>query len=455
MRLNKKLNLLSLFSLILLFSIFMNNCGGGSGGTSVTPSASVVTATPISGKEVTLRVNRITNYRSVGCFEITSSDGADPSYYKIDTDKLNNYGSEVRQTTTYPDGSTTTQYVDRYKTPPMTYLYYPIYTGKTWTTSGGDYINNQKQSTWTVTSTVENEENITVPAGTFNCFKIRNNSTYDGVSSVNYVWIANKMGPVKLQSSTGTTYLKSYSIGSDDGGSSYWPMDVGNYWTYTDQNNSEPNPTATPTPTATPSGHYLSFYVYINDSAILDSGQNGAYIIFLNSFNNDINIQSPDTYTDYIKYDGTNFSWYHREETQPGQWEFNFKGTINDSAYIYDNKRGFRIRFDVNDTSNMLNQWITNNAFTMHIATIDSNDPARPIDTIGTGPAAIINNTINTIYVSKTLGDAVKPPSQLPGEYPNDPVGLADLATEGRNYPSDYPILNFDIKTFQILSTNI
>jgi len=87
----------------------------------------------------------------------------------------------------------------------------------------------------------------------------------------------------------------------------------------------------------------------------------------------------------------------------------------------------------------------------MHIATIDNYESPRPIDTMGTGPQAIINNTSQTLYVSKTQGDKVRPESQWPALYPNDDVGLTDLATEGRNYSSDYPVINFDIKQFRVV----
>lgn len=196
----------------------------------------------------------------------------------------------------------------------------------------------------------------------------------------------------------------------------------------------------TPAPTTR---KYLSIYLYINEDGTLDT-VNGAYMIFFDAENNEINIEQPETYTDYIIYQNGNFIWWHRQETDPGHYDWNPKGTVNDSSYVY--KNVFRLRFDINDTSNFLNQWLPNDRFTMHIATLDNHTPSmRTLDTLGTGPDSIIGSTINTIYVSKTLGVDL---NNQPSTYPNDAID--DCATDGRDYPPEYPVVNFDIKRFEI-----
>jgi hypothetical protein len=74
-------------------------------------------------------------------------------------------------------------------TEPDTVLALPLEDGKTWTVSSkGDT---------TITATVDGQESITVPAGTYECWKVRMTLTVGSTSQDVYWWYAEGVGHVK------------------------------------------------------------------------------------------------------------------------------------------------------------------------------------------------------------------------------------------------------------------
>ena len=94
---------------------------------------------------------------------------------------------------------------------------YPLSVGKTWTTTDNTTYIEENQTTTVNSSSiykVEGIESITVPAGTFNCFKIVIYSNKNEPLETYWVTDVTKGFPVKRISNQGafTTELVSYSI---------------------------------------------------------------------------------------------------------------------------------------------------------------------------------------------------------------------------------------------------
>jgi hypothetical protein len=207
-----------------------------------------------------------------------------------------------------------------------------------------------------------------------------------------------------------------------------------------------------PTPTS-PGGtapRYLTFHVQINSTATFSHSGNGYVIILFNANGEPIEVTSIGTFTDFIRYDGTNFTWFHRQGAVPSPgYTFVPAGTVNQFATIAADDKSFDIRFNVNDTSTLLSQYIVAPTFTTHVLTTDSFNAAyigRVLDTLGQGPS-ITNNPTFTMTVNKQTG--IVPP--IPAGYPNDP--LNDWIIQP-GLAGDYPYASFDLENFQITSSN-
>lgn len=190
-------------------------------------------------------------------------------------------------------------------------------------------------------------------------------------------------------------------------------------------------------------GPLLQFVMTINDQGTLD-GTNGLYVFLLNAFAEPIDVSSNDKFTDFMVWDGTNATWYHRQ-TNPQNNNYVFVPTanLNQALAISPDRRSFSITFNVADSSNVLNQFIATNVFTAHAMTTDRTGIlGRVLDTMG---PSLNQDTLYTYTVNKQLG-AVTP---LPPNYPLD--SLNDWIIQPDLDPA-YPYVNFDIKKFEVIS---
>ncbi|MCE1248172.1 MAG: hypothetical protein LWY06_16145 [Firmicutes bacterium] len=189
----------------------------------------------------------------------------------------------------------------------------------------------------------------------------------------------------------------------------------------------------------------LTFSVAVNERGQLDTGKNGYYAILLNSFDEEIDVTNYETFTDFIRYDGFNFTWYHRQGNVPSPgYTFVNAGNLNADAVVNGDNTGFIIRINLKDQSHIFNQYIQSSRFTTHIVTTDRNNSllGRTLDTLGQGPA-VDGNTLYTVFFDETTG-VIQP---IPQDYPVDPLGDWD---EKSDLSSDYPYENFDIEKFSV-----
>ncbi|MCL5774540.1 MAG: hypothetical protein M1536_09250 [Firmicutes bacterium] len=200
-----------------------------------------------------------------------------------------------------------------------------------------------------------------------------------------------------------------------------------------------------PFPVAGPGGgaaRYLAFTLTVNRAGVIDRSGIGYYAILFNSRNEpiDVTIDDPNTstYTDKIIFNGVNFLWYHRQENVPPPGYTWFPaGSVNNNGSVSSDGRSLIIKFNINDSSTLLAQYLQSSNFTVHVVTLDNQ--GRPLDTIG----PTLDNSIQyTMKVNKLTGYITGDPI-YPNDNENDYVTRPDL-------PADYPYKNFDIVTFQI-----
>ena len=192
----------------------------------------------------------------------------------------------------------------------------------------------------------------------------------------------------------------------------------------------------------------LVFRLSVNPNATIDRSGQGYYVILLNANGQAIEATDLDTFTDFIRFDGTNFDWFHRQANQPNPG-FNFVqvGSLNSAATISPDGKTIEVVLDIGESTNFLNQFIVGNTFTAHAMTSDNFQGGligRLIDTLGQGPN-INSNSAQTITVRK--GDGAITP--LPQSYPIDPIN--DFITQG-GLPVNFPTLNFDIARFEVVA---
>lgn len=189
---------------------------------------------------------------------------------------------------------------------------------------------------------------------------------------------------------------------------------------------------------------YLNFAITVIGK--IDRSGNGLYFILLNKDQKElINVADNRTYTDFICFNGINAIWYHRrtDPINPSFFIWEQAGIINTSFYITPDASKLILRFNIEDKSIFLNQYITQDNFNAHIVATDNTSRLK-IDTLGQGPD-IINNSINTILVNKQSGSL--PP--YPAFYPVDPaLDIEKFEKLGK----DFPYENFDILKLEIFS---
>jgi hypothetical protein len=189
----------------------------------------------------------------------------------------------------------------------------------------------------------------------------------------------------------------------------------------------------------------LTFSVAVNEQGELDTGKNGYYAILLNSYDEEIDVTNYETFTDFIRYDGFNFTWYHRQGNVPSPgYTFVNVGNLNSDTVISGDNTGFLLRINLKDQSHLFNQYIQSSRFTTHIVTTDRNNSllGRTLDTLGQGPA-IDGNTLYTVFFD--IGSGVVQP--IPPDYPTDPLDDYD---EKSDLGADFPYVNFDIDKFSV-----
>jgi len=188
-------------------------------------------------------------------------------------------------------------------------------------------------------------------------------------------------------------------------------------------------------------GRFIVFELEVNPKGGIDFDGRGYYAILFNSQAQAIEVTNPETFTDFIRYDGMNFLWFHRQDNVPPPgYSWVSAGNINRYCGVSSDNRKLTVVFNLDDPGIFFNQYLANPCFTMQAVTSDtykSSIIGRTIDTMGPGPD-IIENSLNTVYVSRELGVL----SPYPAFYPMDP--LKDWITV-KDLPPDFPYPDFDL----------
>ncbi|MFA4844219.1 MAG: hypothetical protein WC632_04620 [Candidatus Margulisiibacteriota bacterium] len=179
--------------LVAMAGLFVSGCSilqpsGGGGGESYFPHAQGNTWR-ITGSDGSSQIMTVEGTASIGsttvqCFSslyISSSNAKSTSeaYYRIDSSGVYSHGSPSYPTSTG-----------------VKILAFPLEVGKSWESISGSY---------STTMSVTAKENVTVPAGTFDCYKIAAVTMYGTVEAGNSnIWLGNNAGIVKVTSSTST-----------------------------------------------------------------------------------------------------------------------------------------------------------------------------------------------------------------------------------------------------------
>jgi hypothetical protein len=191
---------------------------------------------------------------------------------------------------------------------------------------------------------------------------------------------------------------------------------------------------------------FLTFTMQINSHGVIDTSGRGYYAFLINAFNTPIEVTDLDTFSDFVRFDGRSWDWFHRSEQLPRPgFQFFQAANLNVFGRIGTDRRTIEVVFDTGDSTNVLNQYLTNQRFTVSAMTCDNYKNAilgRPIDVLGQGPD-ITKNSLQTLQVRKNEG-ATQP---LPQFYPVDPLG--DFLVHP-DLPPDYPYQNFDIARFEV-----
>ena len=190
----------------------------------------------------------------------------------------------------------------------------------------------------------------------------------------------------------------------------------------------------------------LEFNVAVNPNGQVDRTGRGIYAILLNAQGTQIEVTDLDTFTDFIRFDGNNFDWYHRlaEVPNPG-FTFAQVGPLSGQSRVSPDGKSFQIILDIGESTSFINQFIPSDVFTAHVITTDTQGGAflgRLIDTLGQGPN-IDSNSLQTLTIRRGEG-ATQP---LPQSYPFDPLNDVVLHS---NLGADYPCANFDIVRFEV-----
>lgn len=190
----------------------------------------------------------------------------------------------------------------------------------------------------------------------------------------------------------------------------------------------------------------LAITLTINPNGIIDTTGRGYYVILLNALNAPIECTDLDTFSDFIRFDGLNWMWYHRQARLPRPgFQFFQAANLNIAGRVQPDLRSIEVVLDVGEPTNVLNQYILSTAFTLHALTSDNYRQGlvgRPLDTLGLGPD-FVKNSLQTVRVMKNQGSV--PP--FPQFYPSDP--LDDWKTH-EDLGQDFPYQNFDISRLEV-----
>lgn len=193
---------------------------------------------------------------------------------------------------------------------------------------------------------------------------------------------------------------------------------------------------------------YLHFRLSVNPSGTIDRSGKGYYVILLNSKGEEIEVTNVDTFTDFIRYDGVNFDWYTRQANQPNPgWTVALAGSLNTEGSVSTDGNSIDVTFNLAESSSLLHQYIVSRRFTAHAMTTDTYHDAilgRVIDVMGD---SLDGNALQTVMVDQLLG-ATKP---YPTYYPND--RLSDWISHS-DLDSNFPYVNFDINTLEIINSD-
>lgn len=190
----------------------------------------------------------------------------------------------------------------------------------------------------------------------------------------------------------------------------------------------------------------LNFRLTVNPNGQVDRTGRGTYAILLNAQGTPIEATDLDTFTDFIRFDGQNFDWFHRLGVvgNPG-FTFGQVGPLSGQAQVSPDGKTISIFVDVGESTSFINQFIPGEVFTAHAITTDTAGGSflgRLLDTLGQGPN-INSNSLQTVTVRKGEG-ATQPTAQ---SYPFDP--LIDTVTHS-DLGGDFPYANFDIVRFEV-----
>jgi hypothetical protein len=190
----------------------------------------------------------------------------------------------------------------------------------------------------------------------------------------------------------------------------------------------------------------LTFNMTVNPNGTIDRTGRGIYAVLLNAQGTPIEATDIDTFTDFIRFDGQNFDWYHRlaEVPNPG-FVFVQVGPLSGQAQVSPDGKSMEIVLDIGESTSFINQFIPANSFTAHAVTTDSAGGqflGRLIDTLGQGPN-IDSNSLQTISVRR--GEGTTQP--IPQSYPFDPLGDTVIHED---LGGDFPYANFDIVRFEV-----
>lgn len=190
----------------------------------------------------------------------------------------------------------------------------------------------------------------------------------------------------------------------------------------------------------------LVFTMTVNPNGSVDRSGRGIYAVLLNAQGTPIEATDIDTFTDFIRFDGQNFDWYHRlaEVPNPG-FTFVQVGSLSGQAQVTSDGKSIEMVVDIGESTSFINQFIPSPSFTTHVVTTDAAGGqflGRLIDTLGQGPN-IDSNSLQTVTVRRGEG-ATQP---IPQSYPFDPLG--DFVIHDDLGP-EFPYANFDIVRFEV-----
>jgi len=190
----KKIKLVLLVSIIISFGLLVYGCStststSGGGGSNYFPHGEGytwrTTSTDGSSAIVTFEGTATVDSTTVQIYKqtyFTSSGsmlGTSETYFQVTDSAVNLYGSP-----SYP------------LIPAQTFLQFPLEVGNSWTVASSGSI--------TLVASVTDSSSVTVPAGTFNCYRIdfvTSYATRDETYTTSY-WLAENVGMVKAATSS-------------------------------------------------------------------------------------------------------------------------------------------------------------------------------------------------------------------------------------------------------------